>query len=59
MSYKKQELPTLPEHLVFVGDNVAHSFSLMCCVYLRPVSCVSSVDSVTGLFILDRPFSLI
>ena len=41
---------------------VAHRFSFLSCVvvlrivYLRPVSCVPNVSSVSGLYILDFPF---
>jgi hypothetical protein len=42
---------------VFVGVRVAHHVSFRCCifafVFLRPVSCVLNVASVTGLSILD------
>jgi hypothetical protein len=31
----------------------------LCFICLRPVSCVTNVDSVSGLFLLDYPFGLI
>jgi hypothetical protein len=53
MSYKKQELLSLREHLgsppVFGGAHVAHLVSFLCCallVFVHPVSCVSNVPSV-------------
>ena len=58
----RHELLTLLEHLdspsVFGGTFIPHPCSflcVLCCVLfcLRPVSCVPSVDSVSGLFILD------
>ena len=66
MSYKKQELFTLREHLlgsptVVGGVPVAHLISFLCCVvwflfvFLRRVSCVSNVAIFSGLFILDYP----
>ena len=61
MSYKKQELLALREHLglslVFGGTHVAHLISFLCCVICfgffcrRPVSFVSNVASVSGLSI--------
>jgi len=64
VSYKMQELSTLREHLgsppVFDSVCVAHLFSFLCCVicfvYLRPVSYVLNVASVSGLSILKCPF---
>ena len=56
MSYKKQELFTLREHirppLLFGGVLVANLFSLLCCVCLRPVFCGSNVASIYGLSII-------
>ena len=59
MSYKKQELLALREHLglslVFGGIHVVHLISFLCCVICfacrRPVSFVSNVASVSGLSI--------
>jgi hypothetical protein len=34
-------------------------FVFLCFICLRPVSCVTNVDSVSGLFLLDYPFGLI
>jgi len=64
VSIKKQEMLTLCEHLgsppVFGGVLVAHLFSFLCVVYfLRPVSCVPNVASVSGLSILDCSFGFI
>ena len=46
---------------VFGGVCVAHRFNFLCCVIcfvcLRPVSCMPNVASVSGLSILDCPFS--
>ena len=63
MSYKKQELLTLLEHLVsplvFGGVSVARLFSFLCCVAflcfvcLCPVSCVPNVAIVSGLSIFS------
>ena len=48
---------------VFGGFRVAHRFSFLCCivliVYLRLVSCVPNVASVSGLSILDWPFGFL
>jgi hypothetical protein len=63
VSYKKQELLTLCEHLGsspgFGEVLVVHCSSLLCCVFcfvsLLPVSCVPNVASVSGLSILDLP----
>ena len=45
---------------VFGEGCIAHLFSFLCCVIcfacLRPVSCVTNVDSVSGLSIADFPF---
>ena len=68
MSYKKQELPTLREHLgpptVFYGVHVTNRFSFQCFVLfcfecLPPISCASKVTSVSGLSILDCPFGFL
>ena len=44
----------------FDGVIVAHIFSFLCCVfcfvYLRPVSCVPNVVSISGLSVSDCPF---
>ena len=66
MSYTKQELLTLLEHLdSLLGFSDAHvanycSFVrcvvFLCFVCLRTVSCVANVASVSGLSILDYPF---
>ena len=40
----------------FVGDPAAHSFSFLCIVCFRPVSCVSNVACVSTLSILDFLF---
>ena len=66
MSYQRQELLTLREHLgsppVFGGVCVAHLFSFLRSVVflrlvcLRPVSSVSDVVNVSGLSMLDYPF---
>jgi hypothetical protein len=61
VSYKRQELLTLREHLssppVFSAVRVAHLFSFLCCVFyfvcLRPVPIVANFS---GLSILDCPF---
>jgi hypothetical protein len=67
VSYKKQELLTFREHLgsfpVFGGVRVSHLCGFLCCIFcfvcLRPVSCVTNVASVSGLFIPDCPFSFL
>ena len=62
MSYKRQELFTLQEHMdsppVFGGVRVAHLFflSVLCFVWLRPVFSVPNAASVFGLSIFDLPF---
>jgi hypothetical protein len=63
VSYKRQELITLREHLgwpLIVGVvRVAHLFSCLCCVVflcfvcLRPVCCVPKVAYISGLSGLD------
>jgi len=65
VTYKRQELFTLPEHLGFGRVRLAHLFSFMCCfvflcfVCLRPVSCVHNVVSVSGFTILDCPIGFL
>ena len=65
VTYKRQELFTLPEHLGFGRVRLAHLFSLMSCfvflcfVCLRPVSCVHNVVSVSGFTILDCPIGFL
>ena len=67
VSYKKQELLTLREHLdsskVFGGIRVAHVFSFLCCIFdfvcLHSVSCVPNVAIVSGLSILDYLFGFL
>jgi hypothetical protein len=57
VSYKRQELNTLLEHLgslkFFGSVRLTHLFSFLCCVFcfvsLLPVSCVPNVASVSGL----------
>ena len=56
MSYKKQELLTLPEHMG--SQPVFERIRLFRIVYLRSVSCVTNVASVSGLTILDYPLKL-
>ena len=64
-SYKKQQILPLREHLgsppAFVGVRVAHRFSFRCCcfVYLRAVSCVTNVGSVSELSIPGCPFGFL
>ena len=59
VSFKKQEMQTLCKH---VGLSPSHLFSVCCCVvflcfvFLRPVSYVPNVASVSGFFILSCPF---
>ena len=59
VSYGRQELFVLRGHLgsppVYGGVRGAHLFSFLCWVCLRPVSCVSSIVSVSGLSIIDCP----
>ena len=68
VSYKRQELLTLRKYLGlhptpgFWWGSVLLILLVLCVVLcfcfvcLHPVSCVSSVASVSGLFILDCPF---
>ena len=62
VSYERHELLTLPDHIGsppprFWWGPRAHSFIFLWCavflcfVSLRPVSCLSNVASVSGLFI--------
>ena len=61
---RRNELPTLREYLVsppvFGEVRVVVLLNFLCCVVfcvsLRPVSCVTNVDSVSGLSIIDCPF---
>ena len=59
VSCGRQELFILRGHLgsppSMMGSVGAHLFSVLCCVCLRPVSCVSSIVSVSGLSIIDCP----
>ena len=60
VSYKRQELPTLREHLgslpIFDGVRVAHLFSFLCCgFFFRPVSFVPNVASISVLYVLSWP----
>jgi len=66
-SYKKQKLLVLRGRLGspsgFGGISVAHLFIFLCCVFclvcLRPVSCVPTVASFAGFYILDCPFGFL
>jgi len=58
VSFKIQDLLTLREYLVslpcFWWGRVVQ-FSVLCFIFLRSVSCVLNVASISGLFILDWP----
>jgi len=56
MSYKKQELLTLREHMG--SQPVFEDIRLFRIFYLRSVSCVTNVASVSELTILDYPLKL-
>ena len=60
MSYKKQELFTLSEHLgspsVFGGVHIAHLFSFLCC-FLLSSSCLLCTQSCLCLWIAPSVFS--
>ena len=62
VSFKIQELLTLREYLgslpCFWWARVAQ-LSVLCFVFLRSVSCVLNVASISGLFILDCPFGFL
>ena len=61
VSYKRQELLTLREHLcsppVFSGVRVAHRFSFLCCVFVLFVFVLCLVYPLLPVF-LDCPFRL-
>jgi len=69
VSYKRHELLILSEYpgssQAFCGVRVAHLFSFVCWVVflcffcLCSVSCIPNVTSVSGLSILDFPFSFL
>ena len=64
VSYKRQELLSLPQHMSsppdFGGVRVAHLFSFLRCVSFIFVMClVSSVGIVSGLSILDCRFGFL
>ena len=64
VSYKRQELLSLPQHMSsppdFGGVRVAHLFSFLRCVSFIFVMClVSSVAIVSGLSILDCRFGFL
>ena len=62
VSFKIQELLTLREFLgsppCFWWARVAQ-LSVLCFVFLRSVSCVLNVASISRLFILDCPFGFL
>lgn len=60
VSYKRQKLFTLRKHKgsapVFGRVSVPYLFSFQCFVFLRFVTCMPNVTSVSGLFVLYCPF---
>jgi hypothetical protein len=66
VSYKKQELLTLRQHLMLLPGfwwgpccSIFLVFCFLCFVCLLSVSCVPNAVSVSGLSILDCPFGFL